>query len=158
MKPLTHDQTGTCRNGYTLIEVLIAMAIFSIGFLAVSTMQISAINSNANARSQTTVLNYAKDKIEDLMALDYSHADLAAGPHSDAAGNLNPDADGIDNNENGEIDESAEAGHIGIEWVVTEIDLNGDTFNDAKSIRVTVTRDASGRQRQATLDVLKVPL
>ena len=38
--------------GYTLIEVLIAMAIFAVGILAVGGMQISAINSlNRNSRN-----------------------------------------------------------------------------------------------------------
>ena len=40
-------------HGFTLIEVLIAMAIFSIGILAVGAMQISSTNSNAGARIQT---------------------------------------------------------------------------------------------------------
>jgi prepilin-type N-terminal cleavage/methylation domain-containing protein len=40
-------------HGFTLIEVLIAMAIFSIGILAVGAMQVSSTNSNAGARIQT---------------------------------------------------------------------------------------------------------
>ena len=38
------------RRGFTLIEVLIAMAIFSLGMLAVGTLQITSTNSNASAR------------------------------------------------------------------------------------------------------------
>ena len=39
-----------CNQGFTLIEVLIALAIFAVGFLALSSMQITAINTNANSR------------------------------------------------------------------------------------------------------------
>ncbi len=34
-------------EGFTLVEVMIGMAIFLIGFLAVGSMQIAAINGNA---------------------------------------------------------------------------------------------------------------
>ena len=40
-------------RGFTLIEVLMAMAIFSIGILAVGTMQIHSANSNTGARIHT---------------------------------------------------------------------------------------------------------
>ncbi|MBW2641732.1 MAG: prepilin-type N-terminal cleavage/methylation domain-containing protein [Deltaproteobacteria bacterium] len=36
-------------QGFTLIEVLIAISIFAVGLLAVATMQISAINVNSTA-------------------------------------------------------------------------------------------------------------
>ncbi len=156
MKPLTHDQNSTGGSGYTLIEVLMAMAIFSIGFLAVSTMQISAINSNANARNHTTVLTYAKDKVEDLMALPYTDANLNGSDGGTLHAPLAA-SDGIDNNENGEIDESGEAGHIDIRWRVWTIDLYGDPTADAKAVQVTVTRAATGKQRQAKLNFIKAP-
>ena len=140
--------------GYTLIEVLIAMAIFAVGILAVGGMQISSINSNANARNSTTVVTYAKDRAEDLMALEYSHADLDAdvanNPHAPAA-----DADGIDNDEDGLIDESGETGHIRIQWNVIEADLTGDGINDSKVISITVTRAVGSSQRRASLDFVR---
>ena len=36
-------------SGFTLIEVLVAIAIFSIGFLAVGSMHISATSNNLSA-------------------------------------------------------------------------------------------------------------
>ena len=140
------------QQGYTLIEVLIAMAIFAMGILAVGSMQISAINTNAGSRNSTTVVTYAKDRAEDLMALEYSHADLdpALNPHAPAA-----DADGIDNDEDGQIDETGETGQISIEWNVTEADLTGDTINDSKVISVTVIRAVGSSQRRASLDFVR---
>ena len=59
-------------KGFTLIEVLIAISIFSIGMLAVATMQISAISVNATAGRMTDRIIWAQDKLEELMALPYS--------------------------------------------------------------------------------------
>ncbi len=36
--------------GFTMVEVLIALAVFSIGILAVFAMQTTAINQNASTR------------------------------------------------------------------------------------------------------------
>jgi type IV pilus assembly protein PilV len=59
-------------QGFTLIEVLIAISIFAVGLLAVATMQLSAIRVNSTAGQITTRMTWAQDKIEELMALPYS--------------------------------------------------------------------------------------
>jgi prepilin-type N-terminal cleavage/methylation domain-containing protein len=69
-------------RGFTLIEVLIAMAIFSIGILAVGTLQITSTNSNASARIHTEEYTWVVDRIERMTALDYDDTDLTAGDHS----------------------------------------------------------------------------
>lgn len=74
------------RHGFSLIEVLIAMAIFSIGILAVGAMQISSTNSNTGARIQTEAYTWVVDQIERLAALDYDHLDLNSDDHSIARG------------------------------------------------------------------------
>jgi prepilin-type N-terminal cleavage/methylation domain-containing protein len=67
-------------QGFTLIEVLIAMAIFSIGILAVGTLQITSTNSNASARIHTEEYTWVADQIERLTALPYDDADLDETP------------------------------------------------------------------------------
>ena len=64
-----HRSTGA--GGFTLTEVLIGMAIFAIGILAVTTMQIRSINQNASARIQTEATTLAADWMEQLLALPY---------------------------------------------------------------------------------------
>ena len=57
-----HKHTDNRNRGYTLIEVMIAIAIFSIGFLAVGSMQIRATRTGVSSRNQTTVLSRGPQK------------------------------------------------------------------------------------------------
>ena len=68
-------------RGFTLIEILIAMAIFSIGILAVGSMQLRSTGGNTNARIGTEASVWAQDRVETLMLLPYTHLDLSVGGH-----------------------------------------------------------------------------
>jgi prepilin-type N-terminal cleavage/methylation domain-containing protein len=78
------------QRGFTLLEVMIALAVFAIGILAVSAMQINSINVNAGARMQTEATSVATDAMERLLALPYDHnqldADVTLNPHSQVVG------------------------------------------------------------------------
>jgi prepilin-type N-terminal cleavage/methylation domain-containing protein len=63
-------------KGFTILEAVIALAIFSIGILAVAGMQVSSTNGNASARFSTEAATLAQDVVERLLALDYD-PDLA---------------------------------------------------------------------------------
>jgi prepilin-type N-terminal cleavage/methylation domain-containing protein len=76
---ITDERTGEACRGFTLIEVLIAMAIFAIGILAIAGLQIRSINSNAAARMQSEATTVAVDVMERLMSLPYEHTELDAG-------------------------------------------------------------------------------
>jgi prepilin-type N-terminal cleavage/methylation domain-containing protein len=68
-------------KGFTLIEVLIAVAIFSIGILAVASMQIGSAGRNTNARISTEASIWSRDQVESLMLLPYdSSPQLDPGP------------------------------------------------------------------------------
>ena len=64
-------------RGFTLIEVLIATAIFSIGILAVISMQIMGMNVSSRACSLTEAVVAATRQVETLKAQPY--ADVAGG-------------------------------------------------------------------------------
>ena len=72
-------------EGYTLIEVLIAIAILSIGLLAIATMQVSSIRVNDTARRMTRRATIAQDRLEYLMSVKYTHAVLTSGSHTDGS-------------------------------------------------------------------------
>lgn len=117
--------------GYTLIEVIIAMAILSIGLLAVGYMQITAINSNTTGSRITEGTTVALGKMEELITLRYTHADLAAGNHPDPNSNDHPG--------------------FSQTWDVVD---NSPVAN-AKRITVTVRWAEIGRQRRTQLMFIK---
>lgn len=82
IKRLSGNQKPRSAEGFTLIEVMIAMAVFAIGILAVTSMQIRSIDQNASARMQTEATALAVDWMERLLALPYEDAllDEAASP------------------------------------------------------------------------------
>ena len=70
------------QNGFTLLEVIIALFIFSVGLLAVASMQMTAIKGNYFSGTLTEASNWAADQMETLMSLPYADVDLAAGDHT----------------------------------------------------------------------------
>ena len=78
LKLIDKDSAAACR-GFTLIEVMIAIAIFAIGILAIASLQIKSINLNAAARMQSEATTAAVDCMERLMSLPYEHPDLDEG-------------------------------------------------------------------------------
>lgn len=54
------------KNGFTFIEVLIAIAILSIGLLGLATMSTTASKFNAFSKNKTTAIALGQDKMEEL--------------------------------------------------------------------------------------------
>jgi prepilin-type N-terminal cleavage/methylation domain-containing protein len=61
----------TKNSAFTVIEVLVALTIFSIGLLALATMQISAIRTNAFAYRNNVATVLAQDLLENYKRLGY---------------------------------------------------------------------------------------
>jgi prepilin-type N-terminal cleavage/methylation domain-containing protein len=77
------------QSGFTLLEVLIAISILTVGLLGVASMQISAISGNFFSDNTTTALCLAEDKMEDLMGKNFDDVDLV---DTTAANNGNLDS------------------------------------------------------------------
>lgn len=56
-------------KGFTLLEILIAISILTVGLLAVASMQISAMRANSFAGGVTEGTTWTGDQLEKLMAL-----------------------------------------------------------------------------------------
>ncbi len=54
-------------QGFTLIELMVALFILSIGLLAMAKMQMSSIQGNAFGGRMTTAVALAQDQMEDLI-------------------------------------------------------------------------------------------
>ena len=81
------NKTKNKEDGFTLIEVLVAISILAFGLLAVASMQLAAIQANSSAIETTEALNVAQDKMEELIALPFNDADLL-DQNGDAGGGL----------------------------------------------------------------------
>jgi type IV pilus assembly protein PilV len=83
------DRIPRSEAGFTLIEVLIGIAIFAIGMLAVARMQYGAVRNTTvgNLTSQATML--AHQKMEEVKCMDFDILDAGIPPDLsiDAEGN-----------------------------------------------------------------------
>ena len=73
-------------EGFTLLEVMIALVILSVGLLGLAALQLVAIKSNAFSSEMTYATMLAQQHAEILKSRAFTDSDLAAGDHS-ATGN-----------------------------------------------------------------------
>jgi prepilin-type N-terminal cleavage/methylation domain-containing protein len=67
-------------KGFTLIEVLFAVAVLAFGLLAVSSLQGSATRGNLMAFNRTEAVARAQTHMEELLALTYDELDAGVTP------------------------------------------------------------------------------
>jgi type IV pilus assembly protein PilV len=73
-------------RGFTLIELMITLLVFSIGLLALAKMMPAGSRSMNRARTMTSAATLAAQKIEDLKVLAWTSPSLGAGTYNDASG------------------------------------------------------------------------
>lgn len=144
-------EKNNSQNGFTLLEVVIAIALLTIGILGAATMQIAAIGGNSHANRLTGAVTLAESTIESLMSLPYDDPELK----DDSNTGLNAGASGLDNTN--AADKSADEKHaeqdgFTVFWNVAE----NYPFTDCKTIRVIVQRSDKGVVKTVSLDVLKM--
>lgn len=100
------------QSGVTLIEVMIAVAIFAIGITSVAVLNYKTIGGNTRGRMITEATTLAERQMETLMETPYSSitsgSDASVLPYT-------------------------------VTWTLADIDLDGDGTNDSKRIDLTVT-------------------
>jgi type IV pilus modification protein PilV len=72
-------------QGFSLVEVMVAMTFLAIGLLAVAQMIPLGMAGVTQARVRTNAVQAAQQRIDDLRAQDF--ADVTAGAFSDSTGN-----------------------------------------------------------------------
>jgi len=71
------------QEGFTLIEVMMAMVILGIGIFAIVGLQTRNMTHNSNSKKQTEGYTWAMDQVEALLALGYADPNLQ--PQGDPA-------------------------------------------------------------------------
>ena len=121
--------------GYLLIETMVAIAIFSVGFLAIGTMIVSTTRNNTTGNIVTQATLLAEEILEDLKKDPLSTL-ISGGPYKDLQ---NP------------IDEWGNSGGIYTRsWVID--DPVG--LNTSRRIRVTIRWERLGQTRRVELTTL----
>lgn len=73
-------------EGFTLIEVLIAVLLLGIGLISMASLAATVINGNASSGRLTTATTLAEDKLEEIQRLGYANAENGAGTESSVSG------------------------------------------------------------------------
>jgi prepilin-type N-terminal cleavage/methylation domain-containing protein len=120
-------------RGFTLLEVLIAIGILSIGLLGMATLTGSIIGYNRMAREITEATTLAQAKMEELKNEAWDNIQTETEANLDAAGNDAPP---------------------GIYERVTEVAQAGSGDNPYKMVDVTVSWDWRGKTRNVALKTI----
>lgn len=139
------------QSGFTLIEVIVAMAVLTIGILGASVMQIQSINGNGFAYRLSTAVHWGGDTMETLMAKAYDDPLLVDTSNAGA----NAGTTGLDNTD--AVGSLADGGPVTREnytifWNVAD---DYPVFG-TKTIRVIVRRVEQGQQRIVSHDFIKM--
>jgi type IV pilus assembly protein PilV len=129
-------------KGFTLLEVIVAISILTIGLLAVASMQVSAIRGNASAYGITEATSWAADQVEKLIILPYEHEYLQDTDGDGSAG-LEDANEATDDNPN----HPPTHGKYKVYWNVAV----GDTANGTKTVNVIVTWADHGIQKRVSM-------
>lgn len=75
---LENQQRSPCDPGFTLLEVLIAMAILGVGILSIGVAQLSALKISSGSKHRSQAMYLAQDQLDAFLALPAGDAMLAA--------------------------------------------------------------------------------
>ena len=136
------------QSGFTLLEVLIAISILTVGLLGVAQMQIMGIQGNYFSGNTTAALSLAEEKMEDLLGKSYSDTDL---DDTEPGNNANLTSITTIDHEELNIDETGQVGG-GIYHRIWNVADNTPITN-TKTVTLIVTWDNDSHR--ATLSCIK---
>jgi len=131
-------------RGFSIIEVMIAISILSIGILALASMQVAAMRGNSFAGGVTEGSTWALDQIEKLMSLPWTDASLQDADLDGAGGLENI---GIDTGTQADADFRVIRGRYAIHWNVADNVVTANT----RTVNVIVTWTDHGVQKSVSI-------
>ena len=130
------------QKGFTLLEVLTAVSIFTIGILSANIMQIGSIQGDSSAAKITTSTNWAAGRIEELIQSGYANVNDTNGDGAaglDYVNDPGEPADGSDTSPDGVYE---------IFWNVAA----DQVVTNVKTVRVITRWTSRGKVRTLTLN------
>ncbi len=61
-------------RGFTLLEILVAMTVFSVGLLGMAALTVGIIRGNLSSNNLTTASTLAQDRMENIIRAGYASA------------------------------------------------------------------------------------
>ncbi len=128
----------TNNKGFTLIEVITALLILSIGILAMQSMQYSSVTTNFAAINITRAIGQGTDTTERILALTYNDSLLDAGSHDETEF----------------PSEWEHIKHTAIDWQVTD----DEPMPNMKTIQITITSSEKGKDKTIPITYYKAEI
>lgn len=85
---MTMTQKSKGQQGFTLVELLVAITLLTVGLLAVAAMQTVALNRGAISYKISTATYLAREAMDDIMSYDISTPSLNASTNATYANNV----------------------------------------------------------------------
>ncbi len=128
-------------RGVTLIEVMLALMVLSIGALALVRLTVSGAQGTGVSTHMTHATILARSKLDELVRLPSTDAAISEGDHTEPGDkNLGPTGTPYKPNGDPTGNFGDQDGWYARTWTVVDQDLNSTTVgNDYRSIVVTVT-------------------
>ena len=137
-------------KGFTILEVIMAVSILTIGLLAVASLQVTAMRSNSMSMSYTESTERVQDIVEKLLNKDFNDAELSDVTNDGTAG--------LDRTD-GLADHSVSGSVYNVYWNVADDKVwTGGAWRDVngvKTIRVIVKWQDRGSPKNYHFDVLR---
>ncbi len=123
-------------KGFTLVEVMIAVAILAFGILSIASMQTSFMYGNTLANRLTEGTSWAGNKMEELLTIPDTDTQLSSGTH-------------------GPETVMSGVSRYDINWEVIDSVDPSNPLEDAKLIIVTVTWQDKGNPKSTQLRCIR---
>ena len=136
------------QKGFSLLEVLISIAIFTTALLGVSVMLLSTIKGNSVSMHLSSATQLASKQIEEIMLMAY--ADLKDKDHDGLSGLDDRDAMTADM-----TSLNAKAGGLSKEYNIFINVAEDEPVSDTKTVRVILLWEDAGRTKKTEFEFIR---